>query len=58
MASTHIEIENNVKFAFRSSICIARIYYLYMSISNLCNQSFKTIKLTVNHHILLEVFNV
>lgn len=57
MASTHIEIENNGNIAFRLLI-IARICYLYMSISNLHNQSDETVKLTVNHHILLEVFDI
>jgi len=39
MASTHIEIENNGNIAFHLSIVIARICYLYMSISNLHHQS-------------------
>ncbi len=58
MASTHIEIESNGKFSLHLSVIIARICYLYMSISNLYNQSFATIQLAVNHHILREVFNI
>jgi len=39
-------------------ISIARICDSFISIGHLYNQSFKTIKPTINHHILLEVFNI
>jgi len=45
MASTHIEIENNGNLAFHLYTVIARICYLYMSISNLHNQSVKPLNL-------------